>query len=99
MKTFAFQTLLFFALFSLVSIRERRAFWASLPSSLLAIALAADACAGMLIGVYGLAELKPLPLGHTMLILASALICSLGVNDFVKVALIARYANRPKMET
>jgi plasma-membrane proton-efflux P-type ATPase len=99
LKTFAFQTLLFFALFSLLSIRERRAFWHSRPSLLLAIALGADACAGMLIGVYGLAELKPLPLSQTMLIFASALVCSLGVNDFVKVALIARYASRPKMKT
>jgi hypothetical protein len=32
LQTFAFQTLLFFALFSILSIRERRAFWAARPS-------------------------------------------------------------------
>ena len=93
LKTFAFQTLLFFALLSLLSIRERRAFWASRPSILLTVALASDACAGVLIGTYGLAELKPLPLAETAFIIGFALVCSLGVNDFVKVALIGRYQN------
>jgi magnesium-transporting ATPase (P-type) len=88
LRTFAFQTLLFFALFSLLSIRERRAFWASAPSLLLATALAADAGAGILIGIYGLAELAPLALGQTALILGYAFVCSLVVNDFVKVALL-----------
>jgi len=93
LRTFAFQTLLFFALFSLLSIRERRAFWASSPSLLLATALAGDACAGVMIGIYGLAELAPIPLGYTALIIGYALVCSLVVNDFVKVALIADYQN------
>jgi len=93
LRTFAFQTLLFFALFSLLSIRERRAFWASSPSLLLAIALGGDACAGVMIGLYGLAELAPLALDQTALIIGYALVCSLVVNDFVKVALIARQQN------
>jgi H+-transporting ATPase len=90
LRTFVFQALLFFALFSLLSIRERRAFWVSSPSLLLAAALAGDACAGVMIGIYGLAELAPLPLGQTAVIIGYALVCSLVVNDFVKVALIAR---------
>ena len=93
LRTFAFQTLLFFALFSLLSIRERRAFWASSPSFLLAAALAGDACAGVMIGIYGLAELAPLPLGQTAAIIGYALVCSLLVNDFVKVALLACLQN------
>ena len=91
LRTFVFQALLFFALFSLLSIRERRAFWASSPSLLLAAALAGDACAGVMIGIYGLAELAPLPLGQTAVIIVYALVCSLVVNDFVKVALLARH--------
>jgi len=39
-QTFTFQILLFFALFSIVSIRERRRFLASMPSWPLALALA-----------------------------------------------------------
>ncbi len=55
LQTLAFQTLLFFAIFSFLSVRERRAFWASWPSIVLALALCADAAAGLLIGAYGLA--------------------------------------------
>lgn len=90
MQTFTFQTLLFFALFSLISIRERRAFWASPPSTVLAIALFADACAGILIGLYGLAEMRPLPFGQSLFIVGYAIVCSLGVNDLVKTVLVGR---------
>jgi plasma-membrane proton-efflux P-type ATPase len=92
LQTFTFQTLLFFALFSIVSIRERRAFWASRPSGVLAAALVIDACVGIVIGVYGLADLRPLPLADTATILGFALVCSLGVNDFVKSAVLARFS-------
>lgn len=95
LQTFTFETLLFFALFSIVSIRERRAFWASRPSKVLAIALTLDGAAGLLIGVTGLAEMRPLPLEATGLVVAAALVFSLGMNDLAKTALIARTARRP----
>jgi H+-transporting ATPase len=98
LQTFTFQTLLFFALFSIVSIRERRAFWASRPSTVLAAALLADAFLGILIGIYGLAELRPLPVLQTALIVGYALVCSLGVNDFIKSAFIARYPNKVPLQ-
>ena len=90
LQTFTFETLLFFALFSILSIRERRAFWASRPSGTLALALFVDACAGVLISAYGLAELRPLPLGQTTFVIGYALVFSLVINDFIKSALIAR---------
>ncbi len=96
LTTFSFLTLLFFALFSIVSIRERRAFWTSRPSGLLVAALTTDACVGAVIGGYGLADLRPLPLGQMVVIIAYALICSLLVNDLVKSALVARLWNTPK---
>lgn len=95
LQTFTFQTLLFFAIFSIVSIRERRAFWSSWPSRTLAIALALDGAVGLLIGATGLAELGPLPLAATGLILGFALVLSLGFNDFIKTAMIARIGPRP----
>jgi plasma-membrane proton-efflux P-type ATPase len=94
LQTFAFQTLLFFALFSIVSLRERRAFWASRPSRVLAIALALDGLAGLAIGRTGLAELHPLPASLTGLIFIYALVCSIGVNDLVKTAMIARFVSK-----
>jgi H+-transporting ATPase len=90
LQTFTFQTLLFFALFSILSIRERRVFWASRPSTILALALFVDASVGLLIGVFGLGELQPLPLSQTAIIVGYALLFSLGANDFAKLALIKR---------
>lgn len=87
LQTFSFQTLLFFALCSIVSVRERRAFWASRPSIVLAVALAADGVAGLLIGYFGLADLRPIAPAQTALILSYALVCSLVVNDAAKRAL------------
>ena len=91
LQTFAFQTLLFFAIFSILSVRERRPFWASMPSAVLSIALCADAATGLLVGWHGLAELKPLPAGETAIIIGYACAFSLVVNDFIKAALMARY--------
>ena len=91
LQTFTFQTLLFLALLSIVSIRERRPFWASRPGTLLATALLADACVGLFIGVHGLAELRPLPLAQTAVIVSYSLVCSLGINDLVKSRFILRY--------
>lgn len=92
LQTFTFQTLLFFALFSIVSIRERRAFWVSRPSGILAIALLADALLGIVIGAFGLVELRPLPPTHTVLIIGFALVSCLGINDAIKRLFLQRHA-------
>jgi H+-transporting ATPase len=92
LATFTFEILLFFALFSIISIRERRAFWASRPSKLLATALVADAVAGMAVGVAGFAELRPLPWTTSAIVFAYAGACCLGLNDIVKTRLVRRYA-------
>ena len=84
---FTFETLLFFALFSIVSIRERRAFWASRPGKLLSLSLSADACFGLLISQLGLAAIEPLPWRQMAVIVGYALVCCLGVNDLLKVML------------
>ena len=95
LPSFTFLTLLYFALFSIVSSRERRAFWTSRPGGLLLAALTGDACVGAVIGLHGLAELAPLPLGQMACIVGYALVCSLAVNDYVKSVLIARYRSTP----
>lgn len=90
LQTSTFQTLLFFALFSIVSIRERRAFWAARPSTILGAALVADALLGILIGAVGLVELRPIPPAHTALIVGFALVCCLGPNDAMKCLILKR---------
>ena len=86
--SFAFVTLLFLALFSIVSIRERRAFWASWPSRPLAIALTADAAAGLAIGWHGFGELAPLPPSVLAVVIGYTLVCALTINDWIKCALL-----------
>ena len=96
LQTFTFQTFLFFALTSLVSMRERRAFWRSRPSGALAASLVAAAVVGVIIGLHGVAELSPLPFAETAIIFGYAAVCSLGPNDLVKRFLFARILRRPE---
>ncbi len=86
--TFSFLTLLYFAVFSIVSARERRVFWATMPGRSLVAALALNALAGTALTLVGLPDLMPLPWWQTLAILGYALVACLGVNDAVKVAMI-----------
>ena len=86
--TFSFLLLLYFAVFSVVSARERSWFWASLPSKTFMSALAADAIAGTALTFVGLPGLMPLPWRQTLAIFAYAMVACLIVNDALKVAMI-----------
>ena len=86
--TFSFLMLLYFAVFSVVSARERRWFWATMPSKTLMVALLTDALAGTVLTFVGLPDLRPLPWWQTLTIFAYALVSCLVVNDAVKVAMI-----------
>ena len=85
--TFSFQVLLYFAVFSIVSARERRWFWTTIPGKTLMVALALDALTGTLLTVIGLSGLMPLPWRQTLAIFAYAMVACLAVNDAVKVAM------------
>jgi hypothetical protein len=86
--TFSFLLLLYFAVFSVVSARERRWFWATMPSKTLTGALLADALTGTILTRVGLPGLLPLPWWQTLAIFAYALVACLVVNDTVKVVMI-----------
>jgi plasma-membrane proton-efflux P-type ATPase len=86
--TSSFLILLYFAVFSIVSVRERRWFWATLPSKIFLSTLAAEAIAGTVLTWVGLPGLMPLPWWQTLAILVYAMVACLGVNDLVKVAMI-----------
>ncbi|HEY3967125.1 MAG TPA: plasma-membrane proton-efflux P-type ATPase [Planctomycetaceae bacterium] len=88
LHTFSFQALLYFAVFSIVSARERRWFWASKPSRTLAAALVVDALAATLLPYVGLPGLAPVPWAQTLTIFGYAMISCLVVNDMLKVAMI-----------
>ena len=86
--TFSFLTLLYFAVFSIVSARERQWFWATMPSKTLIAALVAESLTGTALTFVGLPDLAPLPASQMLSILAFAMVSCLVVNDVLKVALI-----------
>jgi H+-transporting ATPase len=86
--TFSFLTLLYMAVFSIVSARERRWFWTTMPGKTLIAALMADALAGTALTFVGLPDLMPLPWWQMLAIFCYAMIACLVVNDAVKVAMI-----------
>ena len=86
--TFSFLTLLYFAVFSIVSARERRWFGATLPSRMFLAALGAETLVGTVLTFVGLPGLMPLPWWQPIAIFAYAMVTCLVVNDAVKVAMI-----------
>jgi H+-transporting ATPase len=86
--TFSFLMLLYFAVFSVVSARERSWFWATLPSKTFLSALAADALIGTVLTFVGLPGLKPLPWCQMFALFVYAMVACLVLNDAVKVAMI-----------
>ena len=88
LHTLSFLMLLYFAAFSVVSVRERRWFWSSAPSAPLMLALAADVSIGTAITYLGLPDLAPLPWTQTMAVFAFAMISCLGVNELIKHAVL-----------
>lgn len=89
-QTFSFQALLYFALFSILSIRERDHFWRSRPSAVLAAALAGAGILGTLLPLADLPGLRRIPAEPSLLAFGAALLASLVVNDLVKTVLIRR---------
>ncbi len=86
--SFSFLLLLYFAVFSVVSARERHWFWATRPSKTFLAAVTADALVGTLLTRVGIPGLMPLPWVQTLEIFLYALVSCLFVNDAVKVAMI-----------
>jgi H+-transporting ATPase len=90
LHTFSFLILLYFAVFSVVSVRERRWFWATIPSKSLMVALTTEVLAGTVLALVGLPDLAPLPWWQMLIIFGFAMVSCLVVNDAVKVMLIKR---------
>ena len=88
LHTFSFLTLLYFAAFSIVSARERRWFWSTMPSKTLVAAIVAEALAGTALTFVGLSALTPLPWWQPLAIFTYAMISCLVVNDTLKAVLI-----------
>jgi plasma-membrane proton-efflux P-type ATPase len=92
--TFSFLTLLYFAAFSIVSARERRWFWATMPSKAVVAAVMAEVLLGTVVTYVGLPGLVPLPWWQTLSVFGCAMVSCLVVNDALKVAMIKWYVFR-----
>jgi len=88
--TFSFETLFYFAIFSIFVVRERRHFWNSMPSKTLLTALMADLIIATIISIVGIPGLKAIPLTVTLSVIAYSFIFSLIVNDLIKFILIKK---------
>ena len=86
--TLSFLTLLYFAAFSIVSARERRWFWTSMPSKAVAAAVAAEIVVGTLLTRVGLPGLIPLPWREVLIVFGYAMASCLVVNDLLKFSLL-----------
>jgi H+-transporting ATPase len=94
LSTFSFLMLLYLAVFSIVSARERRWFWATLPGKTLMAALAADLLVGTALTLLDLPGLPRLPWWQTLSVLAYSAVACLVVNDAIKVFLIRKLVPR-----
>jgi plasma-membrane proton-efflux P-type ATPase len=90
LDTFSFLLLLYFAVFSVVSARERRWFWSSRPSTTFLLALTADAVVGSALTLVELPGLHALPPVEMLGLFGYAMIACLGLNDTLKVVMIRR---------
>jgi magnesium-transporting ATPase (P-type) len=88
LHTYSFLMLLYFSAFSVVSARERRGFWSTMPSKALLIAIAGEALVGTVLTRVGLSGLTPLPWSQTLTLFVAAMISCLVFNDALKVTMI-----------
>jgi plasma-membrane proton-efflux P-type ATPase len=97
LDTFSFLTLLYFAALSIVSARERRWFWMTMPSKPVVAAVVAETVIGTSLMFVGLPGLAPVPWWQALAIFGYAAVACLGVNEIVKVALI-KWRVSPKVD-
>jgi hypothetical protein len=90
----SFELLVFFSIFSVLSIREHRAFWRSAPSLTLTLALGLGliAIASLSLGMLGGLGVQPLSVAHLAFIVGAALVSCLGINDALKTSLLTTVA-------
>lgn len=88
LHTFSFLTLLYFASFSILSVRERSWFWKSLPSKPLMAGVLIEWVLGSTLTLVGFGEFTPLPWWQMLTVFSYAMLSCLVINDVIKVAMI-----------
>lgn len=91
LNTFSFEILLFFALFSIFVVREKKHFWHSAPSKTLLFILIADSILAIALSTFGLLGLTAIPWSQTLIVVAYTAVCSFVINDLVKYLLLKKW--------
>ena len=94
LNTFGFEIMIYFAIFSLFVVRERRHFWNSRPSWTLLAALLLDAIIAAVLATFGVFGMKAIPFAITLFVIGYSFFFSLFVNDLVKYVLVRRLGVR-----
>jgi H+-transporting ATPase len=94
LNTFGFEIMIYFAIFSLFVVRERRHFWNSRPSWTLLAALLLDAIVAAALATFGVFGMKPIPFTITLFVVGYSFFFSLFINDLVKYVLVRRLGVR-----
>ena len=91
LNTFSFEMLLFFALFSIFVVREKRHFWQSAPSKTLLLILMADMILGIVLSTFGLLGLAAIPWSQTLIVVIYTAVSSFVINDLIKFLLLKKW--------
>ena len=88
LHSFSFLIMLYMAVFSIISIRERQSFWSTRPSNALVISLLLDVLLGTFFALLGISGLIPLLWWQVLFVFGYAMVAGLVVNDLIKILLI-----------
>jgi H+-transporting ATPase len=86
--TFSFLVLLYMAVFSIISARERQRFWSTLPSRTLLAALTTITITGTILTGVGISGFILLPWWQIVVAFSYTMVVCLGFNDVLKVLMI-----------
>ncbi len=90
LHTFAFELLMLSGMLTILVVREREHFWNSRPSNTLLASIVADITLAIAISTFGIPGITPIPLIDSLTLLALSVLFMLGVNDFIKIAVLKK---------
>jgi H+-transporting ATPase len=91
LSTYSFTIILYFGLFSLFVVREKRHFWNSWPSKTLLYLIVGDMILGVILVTFGWLSFTSLPLLDTLIVIGYTAIISFTINDLLKFVLLRKW--------
>jgi magnesium-transporting ATPase (P-type) len=91
LSTYSFEIVLYFGLFSLFIVREKRHFWNSWPSKTLLFLIIGDMILGVFLTYFGLLNFKAIPIFDTLIVIGYVAIISFTINDLAKYVLLKKW--------